>query len=94
MNLNKFSGAEYFHEVSMDAELEDEISEVFYQIMCEIDDAAKNAQFDLMYPFDHNCSNNQILYLRKLLESLNFKVGVLYKVGDIDDVISGLQISW
>lgn len=94
MNLNKFSGAEYFHDVSMAAKLEDEIAEVFYQIMCEIDDAAKNAQFDLKYPFDHNRSNGQILYLKKLLESLNFKVEILYKVGDMDDVISGLQISW
>lgn len=93
MKLSDFETAEYFHKVSMEATLDEDIAKEFYKIMDEIDEASKKPRFGIKYIFKSNISEMDIKYLWVLLEHLNFKVKAL-SLGDITEAIDGLYISW
>lgn len=93
MKLNDFNTAEYFHKVSMEATLNEDIAEEFCKIMNEIDGASKKPQFSVKYIFKDNIPEMNIKYLWSLLEHLNFKVKAL-SLGDIVEAIDGFYISW
>lgn len=93
MKLSDFNTAEYFHKVSMEATLNEDIAEEFYKIINEIDEASKKAQFAVKYIFKNSISEMDIKYLWVLLEHLNFKVKAL-SLGDIVEAIDGFYISW
>lgn len=93
MKLSDFETAEYFHKVSMEATLDEDIAKEFYKIMDEIDEASKKVHFGVKYIFKSNISEMDIKYLWILLEHLNFKVKAL-SLGDIVEAIDGFYISW
>lgn len=93
MNLDNFESADYFHNVSMRAELDKEVGEMLYQTMNNIDDAARTAQFSVIYCPSEHCTEEQYSYLKTCLEKLKFDVEFLYKCGDIKE-IAGMKISW
>ena len=49
MNLDNFNSADYFHSVSMHAELDKEIGKILYLIIDKIDDTSKEAEFSIIY---------------------------------------------
>lgn len=93
MKLNDFETAEYFHKVSMEATLDEDIAKEFHKIMNEIDEASKKPRFGVKYIFKSNISEMNIKHIWVLLEHLNFKVKAL-SLGDITEAIDGLYISW
>lgn len=93
MDLNYFEPAGYFHDVSMNAELDREVGEMLYRTMDTIDDAAKAAKFSVSYCPSEDCTKTQYNYLKTLLEKLDFNVEFYYKRGDIKQ-IAGMRISW
>lgn len=93
MKLSDFNTAEYFHKVSMEATLNEDIAKEFYKIINEIDEASKKPQFGVKYIFKDNIPEMDIKYLGSLLEHLNFKVKAL-SLGDIVEAIDGFYISW
>lgn len=93
MNLDNFESAGYFHDVSMRAELEEKIGEMLYRTMDNINDAARTAQFSVIYCPSEHCTEEQYNYLKTCLENLDFQVEFLYKCGDIKE-IAGLKINW
>lgn len=93
MNLDKFESADYFHNVSMHAELDREIGEMLYRVMDKIDDTSKEAEFSIIYSLSEQCTEEQYIRLKTYLEKLKFGVEFLYKHGDIKE-IAGMKISW
>lgn len=93
MNLDKFESADYFHSVSMHAELDKEIGKMLYLIIDKIDDVSKEAEFSIIYSLSERCTEEQYVRLRTYLEKLKFGVEFLYKCGDIKE-IAGMKISW
>ena len=91
--LSDFETAEYFHKVSMEATLDEDIAKELYKIMNEIDKASKKSHFGVKYIFKSNISEINIEHIWVLLEHLNFKVKAL-SLGDITEAIDGLYISW
>lgn len=93
MNLDYFLPADYYHDVSMHAELEERIGELLYRTMDTIDDAAKESKFSINYCPSEHCTRSQYNCLKTYLEKLEFNVEFLYKRGDIEE-IAGMKISW
>ncbi len=93
MNLDNFESADYFHNVSMHAELDREIGGMLYWIIDKIDDAAKEAEFNIIYSLSEQCTEEQYVRLKTYLKKLKFGVEFLYKRGDIKE-IAGMKISW
>jgi hypothetical protein len=93
MNLDNFESADYFHNVSMHAELDREIGGMLYRIIDKIDDAAKEAEFNIIYSLSEQCAEEQYVRLKTYLKKLKFGVEFLYKRGDIKE-IAGMEISW
>lgn len=93
MDLNYFAPADYYHDVSMGAELDREIGEMLYRAMDAVDDAAKEAKFNIDYYPSEDYTKTQYNYLKTYLEKLEFNVEFLYKFGDIAE-IAGVEISW
>ena len=78
MNLDNFNSADYFHGVSMHAELDKEIGKMLYSII---------------YSLSERCTEEQYVRLKTYLEKLKFGVEFLYKRGDTKE-IAGMKISW
>lgn len=93
MNLDNFESADYFHNVSMHAELDKEIGGMLYRIIDKIDDVAKEAEFNIVCSLSERCMEEQYVRLKTYLEKLKFGVEFLYKRGDIKE-IAGMEISW
>lgn len=93
MNLDNFESADYFHDVSMHAELDKEIGGMLYRIIGKIDDVAKEAEFNIVCSLSERCMEEQYVRLKTYLEKLKFSVEFLYKRGDIKE-IAGMKISW
>ena len=93
MNLDNFESADYFHNVSMHAELDKETGKMLYRIIHKIDDAAKEAEFNIICNLSERCTEEQYVRLKTYLEKLKFGVEFLYKRGDIKE-IAEMKISW
>ena len=93
MNLDNFESADYFHDVSMHAELDKEIGGMLYRIIDKIDDVAKEAEFNIVCSLSERCMEEQYVRLKTYLGKLKFSVEFLYKRGDIKE-IAGMKISW
>lgn len=93
MNLDNFESADYFHDVSMHAELDKEIGGMLYRIINKIGDVAKKAEFNIVCSLSERCTEEQYVRLKTYLEKLKFSVEFLYKRGDIKE-IAGMKISW
>lgn len=93
MNLDNFESADYFHDVSMHAELDKEIGEMLYRIIDKIDDASKETKFSIIYSLSEQCTEKYYARLKTYLEKLEFDVEFLYKRGDVEE-IAGMKISW